>query len=43
MVLETTRDDEGTPQPFRVDWSQDGASQWRDAVHALSDLTYYAT
>ena len=42
VVLDATRDYEGTPRPGRVFWQLDTARRWQESLRAFSDVTFYA-
>jgi putative ABC transport system permease protein len=41
VVIDATRDYEGTPRPGRVSWQLDAAERWQESLGAFSDVTFY--
>ena len=41
IVIDTSRDYDGTPRPVRVSWPLDIAERWHESLHAFSDVTFY--
>ncbi len=42
VVIEATRQYEGTPRPGRVSWPLDAAARWQESLHVFSDVTFYS-
>jgi putative ABC transport system permease protein len=42
VVIEATRQYEGTPRPGRVSWPLDAAARWQEWLHVFSDVTFYS-
>jgi MacB-like periplasmic core domain len=43
VVIDATRDYEGTPRPGRVSWQLDVADRWQASLRAFSDVTFYTS
>jgi len=41
VVIDATRDYEGTPRPGHVYWPLDAAERWQESLRAFSDVTFY--
>jgi putative ABC transport system permease protein len=43
VVIDATRDYEGTPRPGRVSWQLDAAQRWQESLRAFSKVTFYTS